>query len=1373
MKNFLLACLVLAVTSALAQNHTNWTRNFEQQKAFIENKGQFDGLNQQPGTEILFGTDRMDKLILFTKSGVTYRFEEIIKPTESEHESREREMREERRNGKLNVQRKEEEHKHKFSFNRDWVHMNWVNANQNVEVVAMDAVENYFNYGMGGSKSLEKVKGFKKIIYKNLYPKIDVVYEFHPQEGIEYSFIMHPGADASKIKMSYSSVDNLHINNEGSIVLPTSVGNIIEHAPQTFYSHNKQVIGSRFTKQGNVVSFALDNYNNNLEVVVDPWVQAPVFNTQWDCIWECDKDPNGNVYIIGGVMPLQLHKYNSTGALQWTYNTPYDTTAWLGVMATDLSGNSYVTNGSNAAIIKVNTSGSLVWNNPNPGGIFSSTEFWSISFNCDYTKLVIGGTGGMLPPLPYVYEVDMANGNVSSSIQITGGQLFPTQEVRAITACGNGKYYFLTHDSIGFLNQNFAACTNPATAKKYFDNDYTLSYKCENFRYNNTGIAAIKYYGGFVFVNRGNQLHKRDFNTGALLQSVTIPGGAFSATLGSNYMENSGIDIDDCGNIYVGSRNQVVKFNQALVQQAVYPTSSNYNVYDVHINTNGDIIAAGTSGNSNSGARQGYIQSIAGGACNSITPTCCDASICQSGPFCVNASPVNLTSSSAGVWSGTGITNPTNGTFSPTVAGPGLHYIKNTIACGVDSIAILVSPCTPLQACLTGNVITVSGGVATYHWYQEVSAQNCTACIIGCVFPPGCAVNTTAWQEFATGTSVTPTTYPVQIVDAYGTVLTIPNAGALSSCSACALAATANGTATTCGSNNGSATVVPTGGTVSTYTWSNGATTATATGLAAGNYTVTVSGSGCTATASASVGASTAIALNTSTTNAGCTTNGSATVNTTAGTGPFTYAWSNGASTATTSAASGTYTVTVTGANSCTATTSATIGTTGGITLSTTSTNETCNSQNGSAAVTVTSGTATGYAWSNGATSASISALASGNYTVTVTGNGGCSATATVSVGLTGGPTISTSATNAGCNASNGTATVTVTSGTATGFAWSNGGSTATITGLAIGTYTVTVSAAGGCSATATAVVSSTGGVAISTSGTNTTCGNSNGSAQVTVTSGTAQTISWSNGGSGNSLNGLAAGTYTVTVTDAGGCSATGTVVVNPSGNTPVTISAPVTKICPGDSAEICAPSGYASYLWNTGETGTCIQAKLGGNYYVTVTDNGNCTALSNPIAISTYQQPPVSVSVNGDTLTAFNATSYQWIFNGTPISGATNPVHVAVQSGGYQVAITDTNGCVAISNVIPIVVNSIKNLAKEDRIDIYPNPLDKGNLFVEVGRNVIGSQLELYDDNGRLVYQYTIKHLRNEIPLVLAQGVYMLRIATVKHTFGQKLIRL
>jgi len=135
-------------------------------------------------------------------------------------------------------------------------------------------------------------------------------------------------------------------------------------------------------------------------------------------VWECENDAAGNVYIIGGVMPLQLLKYNSTGALQWTYNTPYDTTSWLGTFATDDLGNSYVTRGSVSGIQKVSTAGALVWNNNGGGGsLGNSDEYWNIAFNCDQTKLIVGGTTGAfgLPPVlkrVAIFDINTANGAI-------------------------------------------------------------------------------------------------------------------------------------------------------------------------------------------------------------------------------------------------------------------------------------------------------------------------------------------------------------------------------------------------------------------------------------------------------------------------------------------------------------------------------------------------------------------------------------------------------------------------------------------------------------------------------------------------------------------------------------------------------------------------------------------------------------------------------------------------------------------------------------------------------------------------------------------------------------------------------------------------
>lgn len=1388
MRNLFTLLASFIITLAVAQQNQTWNVRYGNERAFVENKGQFNIRHSSLGEkDIRYALDEPLKLIYFTPQGLVYHFYKFDKQEERD------ELKDKTIRHRQPGQEEDEVEREKFRTQHQLISFTWENANPNPQIIAEEKTAATHTYSLrdvsGKASSLNDLQAYRKITYKNLYPNIDVVYTI--QNGaVKYSLVLRPGANPAVVKMKYEKGANLYVAKNGNLHVATTFGDIVEDAPLTFYASNQShKIASAFQLQGRSVSFRLSGYDNTQEVVVDPWIRTPTFNTQWDCVWECEKDGAGNVYVIGGVMPMQLLKYDNAGVLQWTYNTPYDTSnSWLGTFATDNAGNSYVTAGSVAQIQKVSTAGALVWDNPSPGGIFSSTEFWNISFNCDQTKLVIGGTGNVLPPLPYIYQVDMSNGNVNSSIQVTGGALFPTQEVRSITACGNGKYYYLTHDSLGYLNQNFSSCPNPSQANTYFPNSYSFGYKCENFRVNNTGICAIDYYGGFVYTHRGNRLDKRDFATGAILQSVNIPGGVWNTGFGGNAVGSSGIDIDNCGNIYVGSVNQVVKFNQSLVQLATYPTTNNFNVYDVHVSTNGDIIACGSTGTSSSGARSGYVQQIAASACAPVALTCCDASICKPSTFCLNAAPANLSASTpGGTWSGPGITNASAGTFNPSVAGVGIHTIIYTLACGSDSVKVVVSPCGTLSVCQQNGNLTASGGVGAYTWQQQTTSQDCSACfpaapplIQPCSIPPGCAVTINVWTNFATGSTIpAPSTFPIKVKDEAGTELTINSLAGVQPCAVCGpitVNVTNQVNASCPGVNNGSATVSATGGSNFTYSWSNGANGSTVSNLAPGTYTVTANSAGCTGTASVNITSQSAISLTTSSTAAGCTTNGSANVNVSAGNGPFTYLWSNGANTQNISASAGSYSVTVTGNAGCSASASVSIGSSANaVVLQASGNNAGCGVNNGSASVSVVNGSAPfTYAWNNGGNGSVITNLSPGTYTVTVTGGGNCSATA--SVQIAGGTPLSlaTSTQATSCTGNTGSATVNVLQGSGPyTYLWSNGANTQTINNIASGTYTVTVSGAGGCSATTTAVIQNAGGLTVSMVSANTSCGQSNGSATVQPSSGTQPySYAWNNNASSASISNLAAGTYIVTVTDAAGCSASASAVINPSGSNSVTITSNKAVICAGDSAQICAPQGYVSYSWNTGATSPCISAKNAGDYWVTVTDNGNCTALSNFLPLNVFPQPPVSVSVNGDTLKSVNAVSYQWFLNGNPIPGATSSTYIATQSGSYQVQVTNENGCKSLSQPVQVGVTAIEGL-EVGEISVFPNPAHGVNWTVKASEEWMGATYEIIEAGGKLMWQGTIKQTLTELNVQLAQGVYTFKVTLNGKNGSLKLVKM
>jgi len=534
--------------------------------------------------------------------------------------------------------------------------------------------------------------------------------------------------------------------------------------------------------------------------------------------------------------------------------------------------------------------------------------------------------------------------------------------------------------------------------------------------------------------------------------------------------------------------------------------------------------------------------------------------------------------------------------------------------------------------------------------------------------------------------------------------VTVTDAAGCTTTSSASVGGSSNPTATTtvvsntsCGENNGAANVTATNGTAPySYAWSNGSTTTSISGLAAGTYTVTVTDAeGCTTTTTASINESTSPDANATSTATTCgEDNGTATVETTSGISPYSYAWSNGSSEQNIAElAAGTYTVTVTDIEGCTTTASSTVGNSTSPEATTNNTDTECGEENGSATVNATSGTAPyTYTWSNGSSSATIDNLSSGNYGVTVTDAAGCTVTSTASIGGSSNPTATTTVvSNTSCGENNGAANVTAANGTAPySYAWSNGSTTTSISGLAAGTYTVTVTDAEGCTYTTTASINESTSPEANATSTPTTCGEDNGTATVETTSGISPyTYAWSNGSSEQNIAELAAGTYTVTVTDSEGCVTTASSTVGNSTSPEATTNTTATE-CGEDngSATVNATSGTApyTYTWSNGSSSATINNLSSGNYGVTVTDAAGCTATStssiggssNPTATTTVVSNTSCGENNGAAnVTATNGTapySYAWS------NGSTTTSISGLAAGTYTVTVTDAEGCTSTS---------------------------------------------------------------------------------------------
>ncbi|WP_294299095.1 T9SS type A sorting domain-containing protein, partial [uncultured Chryseobacterium sp.] len=376
----------------------------------------------------------------------------------------------------------------------------------------------------------------------------------------------------------------------------------------------------------------------------------------------------------------------------------------------------------------------------------------------------------------------------------------------------------------------------------------------------------------------------------------------------------------------------------------------------------------------------------------------------------------------------------------------------------------------------------------------------------------------------------------------------------------------------------------------------------------------------------------------------------------------------------------------------------------------TSQTNIACNGgATGIAGVTVSGGTAPyTYSWSPaGGTAATATGLSAGTYTVTVTDSNGCTLsrnfTITQPANAVSGTTV---VTNVACNgASNGAINLTPAGGTAPyTFNWGGGVTTEDRTGLAAGTYTVIITDANGCTATVNATVTQPTALSATTSQTNIACnGGSTGTATITVTGGTAPyTYSWSpSGGTGATASGLAAGTYTVNVTDANGCTLSRTVTIT-------------------QSAPVAAPTGAASQNFAPGSTLSAL---------VVTGQNIKWYASASNAQNHVNSLPQTTALVN-------NTTYYATQTVGT----CESTVYLAVLAINSTLGVAD-------------------NTKSKSQLQIYPNPVR--DILNFSGTETITKAVIIAAD-GRMVTEKKLQSGERSIDVhALPQGMYLIQVFT------------
>ena len=529
------------------------------------------------------------------------------------------------------------------------------------------------------------------------------------------------------------------------------------------------------------------------------------------------------------------------------------------------------------------------------------------------------------------------------------------------------------------------------------------------------------------------------------------------------------------------------------------------------------------------------------------------------------------------------------------------------------------------------------------------------------------------------------------------------------------------------GGNNGAASIQISGGTPPyTVQWSHGAIGTQINNLSAGTYTATITdASGCTTTRTVTINQPIAMVTQPGTvTPPTCHngTNGSAQVIVSGGTFTYSYQWSpsGGNNPTANNLGPGTYTVTVTDQQGCTAQRTFTLANPPAMQVQVNQVQQvSCNGlNNGSAQVGVSGGTGNlSYLWTpSGGTGLTASNLGPGTYTFTVTDQNNC--TQSVPVVISQPATLNVSVPNptpVSCfGQNNGAATAVVTGGVAPYvYQWNPGGAnTASITGLAPGNYSLMVADANGCIAqTSTQITQPQPLVAQIPTVISPSCfQGTNGSAASQVSGGTQPyAYAWNpTGQTGATATQLGAGTYTLTVTDARGCTHSATATLVQPAQIILTLPQ-ITQInCfnannGAITAQATGGTGSLSYQWSP-SGGIQPQATgLGpGTYTVTVTDQNNCTAaqtaqISQPpqLTLTTTLNQAVTCNgmSNGAAAVQANGGVPPYTFQWNP-GGVSTPNITGLAAGSYVAAVIDQNQCTTQQTIVvqqpPVLQTSI-----------------------------------------------------------------------------------
>jgi gliding motility-associated-like protein len=572
------------------------------------------------------------------------------------------------------------------------------------------------------------------------------------------------------------------------------------------------------------------------------------------------------------------------------------------------------------------------------------------------------------------------------------------------------------------------------------------------------------------------------------------------------------------------------------------------------------------------------------------------------------------------------------------------------------------------------------------------------------------------------------------------------------------------------------------------YNWSNGSDSSSAGALIAGMYYLTLTDAhNCLFVDSVEISQPDTIAVSFVNTTSLCfgDSSGVSQAIVTGGTAPYTLLWSNGVTTGTNAGIpAGSYTLTVTDHHSCIFEAVTQVIQPDSIQIIFVADSAACNGDtNGAASAVILGGiNPFSYLWSTGSVNDTITQLTAGNYGLTVTDANGCVQNDQVTISQPPPIRLFVNYYHLTCFESNdGSAEASAMGGVPPyQFLWSNGHVGTSVTGLAAGTYGVTVFDSHGCTESLDFIINQPNLLVSNGQSIDVVCyGDASGAAWVTTSGGTQPySYAWDNGFNQQVDSSITAGTYIITTTDSHGCTDIDTITVVQPDDLIIAMQYQ-NVLCYNHANGWAIPAVTGGilpyeYLWNTGDTTAAISDLTPGNYQLVVTDSNLCVT-SYSITVTQPDSLYFDYSVQHNTCNQFN--------NGAVIGsivGGTIPYQFSFENSSqqpmpftglpadtYYYELTDSNGCffgdtIIITQPDTLLPTAVYGIDPSDNYGFANVSVTGGtlpysyhwsnNTFAEDLTHLIGGSytLTVTDDNGCISTLSVFIDLTLTIPTVI-----------------------